>query len=514
MSFRKRNVVLSASSPGENPARRPQQPSGRSPAVGERKARSPLAREAVPNLPVRSAGNGTVPSATLPPRRQPLPAPTWPVASRPVLSPETRARLEPEKRRLQAVLLQQRRQRHRNDTVPSLGPGARPSPFDGRPITSTGTASLDALLAGYGGLLLGHSLLVEEQGTTDFGSVVLRAYAAEGLVQGHHVHVLGFGHGWRNELPGLAAPSSSSSSSSSASSKPTGTTDANDKLKIAWRYEALAPRPNTGASPRGSSQGSAGPGPSALPTFCHTFDLTKRLAPADTKGSLHPFLLPNPLKRSPAPEHEHSPLRKFLHAVKASLDATPPTSIHRIVMPSLLAPTLYAMDGWSFSYLLSLFNGLRSMLRAYARRLTVAISLPTSLYERHNYYVRQLERLCDNVVELVPLPPGPPSAAMPKDGGSGGSSSSSRSKGSDGHGSDKVAADKMQGWLKVHKVQIYSDMGGAGASPQGTSVRENLCFSVSGSKGFLVAPYSLPPIDDDNHKEKSPASTVKDGLDF
>ncbi|EAQ87965.1 hypothetical protein CHGG_04584 [Chaetomium globosum CBS 148.51] len=49
-----------------------------------------------------------------------------------------------------------------------LAPGIRPSPLDGRPTTSTGTSSLDQLLAGHGGLPLGTCLLVEEQGTTDF----------------------------------------------------------------------------------------------------------------------------------------------------------------------------------------------------------------------------------------------------------------------------------------------------------------------------------------------------------
>ena len=57
-------------------------------------------------------------------------------------------------------------------------PGVRPSPHDSRPITSTGTPSLDNLLAGHAGLPLGTSLLIEEHGTTDFSGVLLRYYAA------------------------------------------------------------------------------------------------------------------------------------------------------------------------------------------------------------------------------------------------------------------------------------------------------------------------------------------------
>lgn len=166
-----------------------------------------------------------------------------PQMERPVRTPEEEARLASAKKRLRASM-ESESHRLRQSVLAArtqpLGPGARPSPLDGRPVTSTGTASVDQLLAGYGGLVLGHSLLVEEQGTTDFASVLLRAYAAEGLVQGHHVHVLGVGPDWRTELPGLAsaAPSSRSKSAEEA---------ARDKMKIAWRYEALAPRPAAAA---------------------------------------------------------------------------------------------------------------------------------------------------------------------------------------------------------------------------------------------------------------------------
>lgn len=116
----------------------------------------------------------------------------------------------------------------------SLAPGTRPSPLDGRLTTSTGTQSLDQLLAGHAGMPMGTSLLVEEAGTTDFGGVLLRYYAAEGLVQGHHVHLLGFGDGWRRELPGIGKQGNSKNS------KITSSTD--EKMKIAWRYETLGQR--------------------------------------------------------------------------------------------------------------------------------------------------------------------------------------------------------------------------------------------------------------------------------
>ena len=120
-------------------------------------------------------------------------------------------------------------------------PGVRPSPHDSRPTTSTGTPSLDNLLAGHAGLPLGTSLLIEEHGTTDFSGVLLRYYAAEGLVQGHQVHVLGLHEGWKADLPGLSTDTKAASASTGKSSG--APPAAGEKMKIAWRYETMgAPR--------------------------------------------------------------------------------------------------------------------------------------------------------------------------------------------------------------------------------------------------------------------------------
>jgi elongator complex protein 4 len=108
-------------------------------------------------------------------------------------------------------------------------PGVRPSPLDGRPTTSTGTPTLDNLLAGHAGLSLGCSLLIGENGTTDYAGALLRYYAAEGLVQGHYVHVVGLRERWGRELPGLVG----------SAEKEDKLQKADEKMKIAWRYERL-----------------------------------------------------------------------------------------------------------------------------------------------------------------------------------------------------------------------------------------------------------------------------------
>lgn len=111
-----------------------------------------------------------------------------------------------------------------------LAPGLRPSPLDGRLTTSTGTRSLDSLLAGHAGLVLGTSLLVQESGITDFAGSLLRYYAAEGVTQGHVVHVLGMSEGWGRELPGLGSGEKDEGRKAGGGE---------EKMKIAWRYERL-----------------------------------------------------------------------------------------------------------------------------------------------------------------------------------------------------------------------------------------------------------------------------------
>lgn len=118
-------------------------------------------------------------------------------------------------------------------------PGVRPSPLTSHPTTSTGTPSLDGLLGGHAGLALGSSLLVEESGTTDFAGALLKYYAAEGICQGHVLHVVGVGEGWVRELPGVAEEKSSSKKTSNAADE--------EKMKIAWRYERLGQAGERGA---------------------------------------------------------------------------------------------------------------------------------------------------------------------------------------------------------------------------------------------------------------------------
>ncbi|KAL8731646.1 MAG: hypothetical protein Q9166_003334 [cf. Caloplaca sp. 2 TL-2023] len=125
-------------------------------------------------------------------------------------------------------------------------PGVRPSPLDRRPTTSTGTSTLDDVL-GHSGFPLGNSILLEENGTTEFGTTLLRYFAAEGVVQGHKVHIVGVGETWGRELPGVVKAASSDDMKSESR-----TTPEKERMKIAWRYERLG---DFGAGPSGARGG-------------------------------------------------------------------------------------------------------------------------------------------------------------------------------------------------------------------------------------------------------------------
>ncbi|KAM0692344.1 hypothetical protein Q7P36_008545 [Cladosporium allicinum] len=200
-------------------------------------------------------------------------------------------------------------------------PGVRPSPLTSHPVTSTGAPSIDGLLGGHSGLALGSSLLIGEHDTTDFAGALLRYYAAEGILQGHVVHVVGVGEGWTRELPGLA----DARYLRKQEQEKLADTDkaAQDRMKIAW------------SSPR------------SILNDKHIIPRT----PRPTLDTLQPHLRPNktpppsppnakinhiPLSRSTA-----SPFQNILATLQTALQTTPPTTIHRLVIPTILSPALY-----------------------------------------------------------------------------------------------------------------------------------------------------------------------------
>lgn len=383
--------------------------------------------------------------------------------------------------------------------------GTRPSPLDGRLTTSTGTPSLDSLLAGHNGLPLGHSLLIGESGTTDYAGALAKYFAAEGITQGHRVHVLGLPEAWGRELPGVVADAEG------ADSRKKSIPEA-DKMKIAWRYEGLGEH---GRERRGASSPSVSciyyagavdnapelldkifrrrcpskcstltvPAPQAVDRspspqsqdaslhqqpFCHTFDLTKRLVPpSGTKTSYIPV----------AQGPSTSPFEPCLQHLTKSLSTSSPDTIHRLVVPSLLSPALYPPHAAHPSHLLTFAHRLRSLLRQYSTQLIILLTLPLSLYPRTTGLIRSLEHLLDGVLSLIPFPHSSSSA-----------SDFSRS------GASTKEEEKPQGLVKVHKLPVFHERGGGGGGRYGLG--EDLAFTVS-RRRFEIRPFSLPPAEGD-----------------
>ncbi|TAQ85436.1 hypothetical protein B7494_g6228 [Chlorociboria aeruginascens] len=344
-------------------------------------------------------------------------------------------------------------------------PGLRPSPLDGRLTTSTGTRSLDALLAGHAGLVLGSSLLVEESGATDFGGAILRYYAAEGIVQGHHVHVLGVSEAWGRELPGL---SSSDATLSPNDQKKT----SEEKMKIAWRYERLGEF-GVGARERSILQATGMPSASnGQSIFCHDFDLSKRLI-LPSLSQIH-FIQINtgPSLDFTAPGMSISPFTRFLSHLSTQLSAG--DTIHRVIIPTLLSPALYPQSASNPEHIIQFLHSLRALLRKYPTKLTAVITLPLTLFPRTSGLTRWMELLSDGVLELAPFP-STATAVKPIPG------------------STNAQEEPPQGMLKIHQLPVFHEKGGGGGEASGLG--DDLAFILSRRKGFVIKPYNLPPVE-------------------
>ncbi|KAL2830790.1 Elongator complex protein 4 [Aspergillus cavernicola] len=361
---------------------------------------------------------------------------------------------------------------------PPSTPGVRPSPDDGRPTTSTGSPSLDNLLAGHGGLPIGKTLLLEENGTTDFAGALLRYYAAEGVVQDQKVHVIGMPEQWGRSLPGLIGPAEAADEKVDRRK--------NDRMKIAWRYERLG---EFGAGVAGARATSGDQSPSSAdnnldkqPAFCHAFDLTKRLT--------HPSI--SNISYIPITRSSEPLLVSIQRKLQALVASSPPSTVHRIVIPSFLNPTLYPPEVSQPEHVLPFLHSLRALMSLPTSRITAMITIPLSLFPRSSGLMRWMEILSDGVVELCPFP----------------------------HSSDALSTsgaatsheEPPQGMLKTHRLPVLHERGGG--SDQ--NIGQDWAFTLSRRK-FEIKPFSLPPAEGDKEAQdnaRSDKMPKKEDLEF
>ena len=219
-------------------------------------------------------------------------------------------------------------------------------------------------------------------------------------------------------------------------------------------------------------------------TFCHKFDLSQRLESAHILGSLHTTQAGDKLSRS-----AQSPFKNFLDSIVALVKSSPSSSVHRIVVPGLLSPTVHSSTACQPSEVLQFLHGLRALLRRYPGQIAALVTIPVSLFPRSTGLARWVELLSDGVLELIPLQRQSQMALEPG------------------------KEDKSQGLMQAHSLPVFHEKGGG---LEGSWSRDDLSFKLSASSGLVITPYSLPPVGEDENQAapKKANESEKDKLEF
>ncbi|KAK9371434.1 Elongator complex protein 4 [Lipomyces kononenkoae] len=320
---------------------------------------------------------------------------------------------------------------------------------------STGTASLDKLML-HGGQPLGTSLLVLEDGATDFASVIARCYASQGVANSDVVVAVGTHPRWGVELPAPAAAAAAvvehgkidkKSPPLMSSSDP----HANKDLKIAWRY-------------KNSVSSSTLPQDDEL--YCRTWNITARLLPPPTLQYVEPA--------------SYSSIISHLNTIVTSNA----DKIIWVVLPNFLSPTLYnPATSFMPDELLKFLISLRALLRTYHSRLSVLITMSTGLFDQagtgNSVLLPWIETIIDGMIKIIPTPP-PDTTA-----GAGAAVA--------GRGGDN--ANKYQGFIDVLKVPIVSERGGMVVRTM------DYVFKVTKS-GLKIEKWGIPVMIDEKGDDK------------
>ena len=220
-----------------------------------------------------------------------------------------------------------------------------------------------------------------------------------------------------------------------------------------------------------------------LAPFCHNFDLTKRLAhPPDSRLTFHQ-LSPNPAD---------SPFTPVIASLTAAISASPASTVHRLILPSLLSPLLYPASAANPHYLLSFLHTLRGLLST--THLTILATLPISLHPRTSGLTRWIELLHDGVVELAPFPHTHPTlSASPAP-------------------SDTKSEEPPHGLLRVHRLPVLAENG----SGKRSETSDDWTFSLSRRK-FRIEAFTLPPVEGDTEAQEQGGGgekAARKNLDF
>lgn len=284
----------------------------------------------------------------------------------------------------------------------------RPSLQTSHPCVSSGSQHLDDLL-GHGGIPLGSLLLIEESGTTDFGSVLLRSFAAQGILHSRlaennaptKVIVIGAPNTWGRELPGVYIDKTQAAkgkveqdisklSVESLTQTVSGTASLREnKMKISWRYSRDEPNKNIDQPDNSKS---------IRPHYSAVFDFTSRLVPQAQPHEIS-YITPSP---------QHGPDSFFPLIINqlemAAREAHNKGMIIRVVIPTFLHPAIYSPNCSEPQSVLPFMYTLKTLCQKYSHNIAVLMTLPVVLYPRESTITRWFEILIDGCIHLEGFP--------------------------------------------------------------------------------------------------------------
>lgn len=356
--------------------------------------------------------------------------------------------------------------------------GVMPSLITSEPTVSTGCPDLDKILL-HKGLPIGKSILVEETGSTDFASVLVKCFASQGIIHNRisgdqkqsHVIVLGLPHAWANELPGLYKGSTKEQKKAKIESNESKISVDNfadsasarneNNMKIAWRYGISHKNSETFKVTEEENN----------KNYQHQFDITLRLIPSPSQYEISFVPVMN--------VHNFSDIIAQLdEIIRRQIKQNPSIRI-RIVIPNFLTPLLYHPSCSSPIFIFPFIQSLRTLLRNYSNNLVLMASMSSDLYPTESSIGAQLISLFDSVVKLQPF--NEDMAQLIEK-------------------AYKSEPSKIQhGLLHVLKIPTLSDRGMM-------MVRKSEYAFKNGRKKFEIEEWSIPVEDEEN---KNDAQTTK-----
>lgn len=269
-------------------------------------------------------------------------------------------------------------------------PGVKPSIVNSHHTVSTGAADLDKILM-HMGVPLGSSILLEESGTTDFSSVLAKAFASQGVIHNRldsqspntHVVVVSSNLAWARELPGVYKGSSKDvkrqkvmDNEQKVSVQNMISESKRSDMKIAWRY---------GLNDQ-SKKAAAGETNELYKDYNHQFDITTRLTPAAGAHELTMLQV--------------APYKQMLKQLE-QLCIQHGDKVVRVLVPQFLHPSMYS-PSMAGPESLQFIHTLRAMTRKHPK-IVVMVTLALDLYPRDTALVKTMEQLMDSVCHLEPF---------------------------------------------------------------------------------------------------------------